>query len=163
VYNLLGKHILLYDADDFTLHYQLGHVKPDTLVPLPTLAGYPLVPDVEKAMEEVRQHLRAHTVTPEEVARQCAAAEFQGFISLQLLRKFLIDWGYVANENVCFFSSCCWCHRSLSLHCPSFSLSLSPLSLLAPDPQTFLGIVARFDPEVTGLGSTSEFIAEMSK
>jgi hypothetical protein len=91
VYNLLGKHILLYDADDFTLHYQLGHVTPDTLVPLPVLAGYPLVPDVERAMEDIRQHLRANSVTPEEVARQCAAAEFPGYISMQLLRRFLID------------------------------------------------------------------------
>ncbi|KAH7826937.1 putative EF-hand domain-containing protein 1 [Monocercomonoides exilis] len=99
IYNLLGKHIYLYDADDFTLHYKLGNKVSDTLVPLPMLEGYPVRVDVDAALAKVKETLDAAGVDPREVARMCESKEDPDSMSLQALRRCLIEWGIEPDEN----------------------------------------------------------------
>ncbi|KAA6367077.1 MAG: hypothetical protein EZS28_037396, partial [Streblomastix strix] len=73
VYHILGKHLLLYDSEDFTLHYKLGNKGPDQLVLLPMLPGYPMEVDVDRSIAEVKTCMREVGVNPEEVAAQCEA------------------------------------------------------------------------------------------
>ncbi|KAA6400306.1 MAG: hypothetical protein EZS28_004165 [Streblomastix strix] len=73
VYHILGKHLLLYDSEDFTLHYKLGNKRPDQLVQLPMLPGYPTEINVDRFIAEVKTCVREVGVSPEEIAAQCEA------------------------------------------------------------------------------------------
>ena len=100
VYHILGRHILLYDADDFTLHYKLGHSLSTALTTLPLLEGLPINPDIDAAMADVKQTISAAGVTPEQVVRLCEE-KTPGEMQLAKLRSCLLEWGMEPNENVC--------------------------------------------------------------
>ncbi|KAA6380985.1 MAG: hypothetical protein EZS28_023489 [Streblomastix strix] len=99
VYHILGKHLLLYDSEDFTLHYKLGNKRPDQLVQLPMLPGYPTEIDVNRAITEVKTCMREVGVSTEEVAAQCEAPGTPDAISVEQLRVSLMGWGLEPNEN----------------------------------------------------------------
>ena len=109
VYHLLGRHILLYDADDFTLHYKLGHSLSTALTQLPMLEGLPIQPDVDAAVADVKQTLKAAGVTPQQAVHLCEV-KTRGEMSLATLRSCLLEWGMEPNENVCH------CHNLTILH-----------------------------------------------
>ncbi|KAK2956544.1 putative EF-hand domain-containing protein 1 [Blattamonas nauphoetae] len=96
---MLGKQILLYDADDFTLHYKLGHRVPDQLVDLPMLAGYPVTPNVDTALRHIKRTILDTGKEVKQFANECRDVNNATCVSLQAVRRGLINSDMVPDEN----------------------------------------------------------------
>ncbi|KAK2952068.1 putative flagellar protofilament ribbon protein rib74 [Blattamonas nauphoetae] len=96
---MLGKQILIIDADDFTLHYKLGHRVPDQLVDLPMLSGYPVRPNIEEALKHVKRTILDSGKDVRRFAQECRDNQDATCVSLQTVRKKLNDMQIEPNEN----------------------------------------------------------------